>query len=104
MLLLSIDFEDWHQLVHRRRGRADWDRRGPALERQTEVLLGLLDELDVRATFFVLGVTSDRYLELVREGASRGHDIASHGHSHERVYDQRPGAFRADAERGLEAV
>jgi polysaccharide deacetylase family protein (PEP-CTERM system associated) len=104
MLLLSIDFEDWHQLVHRRLGRADWDRRGPALERQTEVILALLDGLGVRATFFVLGMTADRYPELVRELALRGHEIASHGHSHERVYDQGPDSFRADVERGLEAV
>jgi polysaccharide deacetylase family protein (PEP-CTERM system associated) len=104
MLLLSIDFEDWHQLVHRRLGRADWDRRGPALERQTEVVLGLLDELGVRATFFVLGMTAERYPDLVREVGERGHEIASHGHAHERVYDQTPDSFRADVERGLEAV
>jgi polysaccharide deacetylase family protein (PEP-CTERM system associated) len=104
VLLLSIDFEDWHQLVHRRLGRADWDRRGPGLERQTNVVLTLLDELGVRATFFVLGMTAERYPDLVREVAGRGHEIASHGHAHERVYDQTPDAFRADLERGLEAV
>jgi polysaccharide deacetylase family protein (PEP-CTERM system associated) len=104
VLLLSIDFEDWHQLVHRSLGRADWDRRGPALERQTETVLALLDELGVRATFFVLGMTAARYPDLVREAAARGHEIASHGFAHERVYDQHREAFRADLERGLEAV
>jgi polysaccharide deacetylase family protein (PEP-CTERM system associated) len=104
MLLLSFDFEDWHQLVHRRLGRPDWDRRGPALERQTEVVLRLLDELEVRATFFVLGMTAARYPDLVREIAERGHELASHGYAHERVYDQTRESFRADLERGLEAV
>src|SRR5829696_1211438 len=77
MLLLSIDFEDWHQLVHRRLGRSDWDRRGAALERQTDVVLTLLDDLGVKATFFVLGMTADRYPDVVREVAARGHEIAS---------------------------
>jgi len=104
MLLLSIDFEDWHQLVHRRLGRSDWDRRGPALERQTDVLLTLLDELGVKATFFVLGMTAHRYPDVVRTIAARGHEIASHGHAHERVHSQTPDSFRADLERGLEAV
>jgi polysaccharide deacetylase family protein (PEP-CTERM system associated) len=104
VLLLSIDFEDWHQLVHRRLGRPDWDRRGPALERQTEVVLALLDQLGVRATFFVLGITAARYPDLVREVAERGHELASHGYAHERVYDQNRESFRADLERGLEAV
>jgi polysaccharide deacetylase family protein (PEP-CTERM system associated) len=104
VLLLSIDFEDWHQLVHRRLGRADWDRRGPALERQTEAVLGLLDELGVKATFFVLGMTAERYPDLVREAASRGHELASHGYAHERVYEQSPETFRADLTRGLDAL
>src|SRR5215203_171783 len=104
MLLLSIDFEDWHQLVHRRVGRSDWDRRGAALERQTDVVLTLLDDLGVKATFFVLGMTSDRYPDVVREVAARGHEIASHGYAHERVHSQTPDSFRADVERSLEAV
>src|SRR5215212_11171059 len=104
MLLLSIDFEDWHQLVHRRLGRPDWDRRGPALERQTDVVLTLLDELGVKATFFVLGMTAHRYPDAVRAIAARGHEIASHGHAHERVHSQTQDSFRADLERGLEAV
>ena len=64
-LLLSFDFEDWHQLVHRALGRDDWDERGPALERQTAAILDLLDELDAKATFFVLGMTAERYPDLV---------------------------------------
>ena len=104
VLLLSIDFEDWHQLVHRRLGQADWDRRGPALERQTAALLALLEELDVRATFFVLGITAARYPELLREVVARGHEIAAHGHAHERIHAQTRKQFHDDVVRGLEAV
>ena len=85
-LLLSIDFEDWHQLVHRTAGAPDWDVRGPALERQTAALLDLLDELGATATFFFLGMTVRRYPELAREIASRGHEPACHGFAHERVF------------------
>jgi peptidoglycan/xylan/chitin deacetylase (PgdA/CDA1 family) len=95
-LLLSFDFEDWHQLVHRRLGLADWDRRGPALERQTNAIVKLLDELGVRATFFLLGMTAERYPDLVRELGARGHDIASHGYEHTRVFEQTPDEFRRD--------
>ena len=35
-LLLSIDLEDWHQLVRRRLGISDWNRLGPELERQLQ--------------------------------------------------------------------
>jgi polysaccharide deacetylase family protein (PEP-CTERM system associated) len=103
-LLLSIDFEDWHQLVHRRLGRADWDTRGPALERQAEVIFSLLDELRAKATFFVLGMTAERYPDLIREIAGGGHELACHGYAHERVHRQSPDEFRRDVERCAELL
>jgi polysaccharide deacetylase family protein (PEP-CTERM system associated) len=103
-LLLSIDFEDWHQLVHRRLGLPDWDRPHAALERQTAVLLNLLDELDVRATFFLLGMSTVHHPDLVREIVRRGHEPACHGFAHARVYQQTKEEFRADLERALEAI
>ena len=56
-LLLSIDFEDWHQLVNRRLGRADWDRARAEFPRHVHAVLDLLDRLGARATFFLLGMT-----------------------------------------------
>jgi polysaccharide deacetylase family protein (PEP-CTERM system associated) len=103
-LLLSIDFEDWHQLVRRTAGAADWDRRGPALERQTCVVLDLLDELGAKATFFFLGITVERYPELVQEIAARGHEPASHGFAHERVFRQTRDEFAADLARSVTLV
>jgi peptidoglycan/xylan/chitin deacetylase (PgdA/CDA1 family) len=103
-LLLSIDFEDWHQLVHRRLGFPDWDRPHAALERQTAYLLDLLDELGARATFFLLGMSVAKHRDLVAEIVRRGHEPASHGHAHARVYDQSPDEFRADLERAAETI
>jgi peptidoglycan/xylan/chitin deacetylase (PgdA/CDA1 family) len=103
-LLLSIDFEDWHQLVHRRLGFADWDRPHAVLERQTAYLLDLLDELDAKATFFLLGMTVAQHREVVAEVVRRGHEAASHGYTHARVYDQPRDEFRADVERSVEAI
>jgi peptidoglycan/xylan/chitin deacetylase (PgdA/CDA1 family) len=103
-LLLSIDFEDWHQLVHRRLGLADWDRPHAALERQTPYLLDLLDELGARATFFLLGMSVANHRDLVQEIVRRGHDAACHGYLHARVYDQTRPEFRADVERASELI
>jgi polysaccharide deacetylase family protein (PEP-CTERM system associated) len=95
-LLLSIDFEDWHQLVHRAAGVPDWDVAESALERQTTAVLDLLDELGAKATFFFLGITARRYPDLVREIVARGHEPACHGFAHERVYRQEREAFVQD--------
>ena len=95
-LLLSVDFEDWHQLVHRAAGVPDWDVADSALERQTAAMLHLFDELGATATFFFLGITARRYPELVREVVARGHEPACHGFAHERVYRQTRDAFAED--------
>jgi len=104
VLLLSIDFEDWHQLVHRRLGLPHWDRPHAALERQTAHLLDLLDELGAKATFFLLGMTVAQHRELVAEVVRRGHDPGCHGYAHTRVYDQTQDEFRADLERAVEVI
>lgn len=97
-LLLSIDFEDWHQLVRRRFGAENWSAPGPALARQTDALLSLLDELGVKATFFILGMAARAHPELVQTVAQRGHEIGSHGDAHLPVFRQTPDEFAADLE------
>lgn len=95
-LLLSVDYEDWHQLVRRRAGDPGWSAPGPALARQTEATLALFDELGVRATFFVLGMAARAHPELVRAVADAGHEIACHGDAHRPVHAQSPAEFAAD--------
>jgi polysaccharide deacetylase family protein (PEP-CTERM system associated) len=103
-LLLSIDFEDWHQLVRRRIGVEGWERPGPALARQTEWLLALLDELGARATFFVLGLAARSHPKLVAQLASSGHEIACHGDAHQLVTAQTRQEFAADLDRAQTTI
>jgi polysaccharide deacetylase family protein (PEP-CTERM system associated) len=103
-LLLSVDFEDWHQLVRRRIGVEGWERPGPALGRETERLLAVLDELGIRATFFVLGMAARSHPKLVAELASSGHEIACHGDAHQLVNAQTRREFAADLGRAQTTI
>jgi polysaccharide deacetylase family protein (PEP-CTERM system associated) len=95
-LLLSVDFEDWHQLVRRRVGASNWEEAGPALARETDALLALLDELDVHATFFVLGMAARAHPQLLDAIVQRGHEIGCHGDAHRPVHTQTRHEFAAD--------
>ncbi len=95
-LLLSVDFEDWHQLVRRRVGVADWDRAGPALPRQTDALLRTFEDLHARATFFVLGMAARAHPQLLDRIVAAGHEIACHGDAHLPVHRQTPAEFGSD--------
>jgi polysaccharide deacetylase family protein (PEP-CTERM system associated) len=95
-LLLSIDYEDWHQLVRRRVGASNWDEPGPGLTRQTDALLTLLDGLHARATFFVLGMAARAHPELLDRIVAAGHEIGCHGDAHLPVHTQTPDEFATD--------
>lgn len=49
---------------------------------QTETLLDILDENDVKTTFFLVGDWVDKYPESVKEIDARGHDVGNHSNTH----------------------
>ncbi len=51
-------------------------------DEQTEQLLDILDENNVKATFFLVGDWVDKYPDDVKEIAQRGHDIGNHSDTH----------------------
>lgn len=106
---MSVDVEDYFQVsafgavVQ----RESWDERESRVCANTDRLLAMFAESDVRATFFVLGWVADKFPSLVRRIAAQQHEIASHGYSHRLVYDQTPYQFREDVRRAkgvLEAI
>jgi peptidoglycan-N-acetylglucosamine deacetylase len=67
-------------------------------------LLGLLADYSLPATFFVPGVTAERYPETIEQIAAAGHEVAHHGHTHHSPLHLGEDAERADLERGLAAL
>ncbi|MBC7462580.1 MAG: polysaccharide deacetylase family protein, partial [Thermoleophilia bacterium] len=49
---------------------------------ESDHVVAALAELDVRATFFVLGEHAERHPDLVRRLVDAGHDVQSHGYRH----------------------
>lgn len=85
IVCLTFDVEDWFQLESFRSTFPiiTWDKQDlTRIEKNTEILLNLLDEFDIKATFFVLGWIAERKPKLINEILKRGHEIASHGYSH----------------------
>jgi peptidoglycan-N-acetylglucosamine deacetylase len=71
----------------------------------TRRVLATLSEARARATFFVLGSRAERHPDVVREVVAAGHEVALHGHVHDRAYSLRgAGRLRADIERGMAAL
>ncbi len=95
---LTIDVEDYFHVSAFEDciSPAEWDDCQLRVADNTLRILGLLDEFEVKATFFVLGWVAERKPGLVKEIAGRGHEVASHGYGHRRVYNQTQQEFRDD--------
>ena len=95
---LSVDVEDWFQVgaFERTIDRADWDGLTHRVEGNTGAVLDLFAQANVKATFFTLGWVAERYPALMRRIVEQGHEVASHGYDHARVFTFTPEEFRAD--------
>ena len=98
---LSVDVEDWFHVgaFERTISRSSWDGLTHRVERNTDAVLALFAEAGVSATFFTLGWVAERYPALMRRIAEAGHEVASHGYDHARVFTMSPEAFRTDLRR-----
>jgi len=103
---LSVDVEDWFQVgaFEKVIDRADWDSLEHRVEANTDKVLALFDDAGVHATFFTLGWVAERYPALMRRIVEGGHEIASHGWDHQRVFTMGPEQFRADLARARATI
>ncbi|SDA29168.1 XrtA system polysaccharide deacetylase [Sphingomonas sp. NFR15] len=103
---LSVDVEEWFQVgaFERVIDKADWDSRESRVEYNTDAVLALFAESGVKATFFTLGWVAARHPALIRRIVAAGHELASHGWAHQRVFTMRPEVFRADIDRARKAL
>lgn len=103
---LSVDVEDWFQVgaFEKVIDRAEWDRLTPRVERNADAVLALFERAGVKGTFFTLGWVAERFPALIGRVAAAGHEVASHGWDHARVFTMDAETFRADLRRARAAI
>ena len=74
----------------------NWSNFEPRYEKNTLKTLDLLDQFNTKATFFVLGWIAEQNPRLIREIASRGHEVASRGFYHRSLKNLTDEEFRED--------
>ena len=82
---LTVDVEEYQP-----------SENGTGFVRAMRPLLQLLEELEVTATFFVVGKLAPRCDELLMDLHQRGHEIALHGYTHRFLKDLTPKEFREE--------
>ncbi len=95
---MTIDVEDYFHVsaFESLSPPSTWSERVCRVQKNTEKVLDIMDQHNVKATFFVLGWVAEHYPEVVKNIFSRGHEIASHGYLHQRVALQDRQTYRED--------
>jgi polysaccharide deacetylase family protein (PEP-CTERM system associated) len=107
-ILLTVDVEDWFQVENFKSAIpfSTWNEREIRVERNTHRLLDLFEAIkpshptnstnSIKSTFFILGWIADRLPDLVKEIHDRGHEVASHGATHELCTKLKPEELKMD--------
>jgi polysaccharide deacetylase family protein (PEP-CTERM system associated) len=107
--MLTVDVEDWLESSLALFADDSPLRSAAALptgrvSTNTRRLLGILDEGRAKATFFVLGTVAHAFPDLVRSIHAPGHEVATHGNTHDPVYTTQGHVFREGLQRAVAAL
>jgi polysaccharide deacetylase family protein (PEP-CTERM system associated) len=103
---LSVDVEDWFQVgaFENVIERDSWEGLTDRVDRNCNAILDLFAEAGVKATFFTLGWVARRHGPLLRKIVDAGHEMASHGWDHGRVFRMDRKAFGEDLDKSRKVI
>ena len=98
MTILTFDIEDWFHTHENRQYFSGhvWKELPSRVESNTIRILNMLEGLNLKATFFILGWVAEYYPELVSRIHSAGHEIGSHSNWHHTATLLTPEDFEKD--------
>jgi polysaccharide deacetylase family protein (PEP-CTERM system associated) len=95
----TVDVEDWYQSC------VDLD--APITDRvvrNVESVMGLLDSVGVKGSFFVQGLVAEAFPALIDQLVREGHEIQSHGYSHRSLHTMTRAELRSELEYAKKSV
>jgi len=98
---MSVDVEDYYQVAAFEKviTRYQWASFPSRVAHNTYRILELFAKHNTHATFFVLGCVAKQHPDLVKAIVNQGHELASHGYEHIRVFQQTADEFLQDITR-----
>jgi len=100
MNILSIDLEEWFTYKYLSEDKKSQKR----LEEYLDVILGLIEIEEIKATFFVLGSIARTHPSIIEKIANCGHEIGCHSDVHKWLTDFSPNQFEEDTKRAISSI
>ncbi len=95
---LTVDVEDYFQVsaFEHLVPKESWDSYDCRIPKNVDRVLQLFSDANAKATFFALGWVASRLPAVIRRIVDEGHELASHGMNHTRIWAQSSDEFRND--------
>ncbi|MBK8847630.1 MAG: polysaccharide deacetylase family protein [Bacteroidetes bacterium] len=96
--ILTFDIEEWFHIldsldsIHPDK----WNSLESRIEGNMEIIFRILQENNMKATFFVVGWIADKYPHLVKKISALGFEIGSHSDQHQIIWHQNKREFEND--------
>jgi polysaccharide deacetylase family protein (PEP-CTERM system associated) len=104
--VMTVDVEDYFHVSAFEDviSQKDWNQFPLRVEQNTYRLLELFEQHQAKCTFFILGWVAEKCPKLVKSIVTLGHEVASHGHAHQRVVSMTRKEFFSDVERSKKVL
>lgn len=104
--VLTFDIEEWFHILDNASTKSErqWSNYESRIHKNMDTIYEILDEVNARASFFIVGWIAEKYPEIVKAIANRGFEIGSHTHMHQLVFEQDRHSFHNDVERSIKTL
>lgn len=95
-IYLTLDVEEWFHANYKHIDISKYSYDESNLELNIDRFISLCANYNIQSTCFVLGQVAEKKPSIVKKLFRAGHEIASHGYSHQLIYDMSPKDFKKD--------
>lgn len=95
---MTFDIEDWFHTHENRKYYSGhiWEKLPSKIEYNTDRILAMLEEFNLKASFFILGWEAEHRPNLIKRIHAKGHEIGSHSYWHHNATLLSPHDFEKD--------
>ena len=106
MKILTFDIEEWFHILdnYSTKKELQWIKYEERIYRNMDKIFGLLHDNKLKATFFVVGWIAEKYPSIIKKIDNLGHEIGSHTHYHQLMYNQSKAQIDKDLKKSISTL
>lgn len=106
MNILTFDIEEWFHILNNAstKSPSQWINYEVRIHDGVKRILDFLDNNQLSASFFILGWIAEKYPDVVKSIHEKGHEIGSHTHMHQLLYEQTKSQVRYDLKKSIDIL